>query len=80
MKILFPLTAACMLVSASAWANVNVDIGIGVPVAEPVYAPQPQGYVLAPDWPSLHYDRHRHFHNDYWAHRQAEERGEHERR
>jgi hypothetical protein len=64
------LTGAILFTSASANAQVSVGINLGVPV-EPVY-PVPTYITPAPDWPSNHYDIHRHRHNDYWAHRQQE--------
>ncbi len=77
MKKIIVFSAACMLLAgASAHAEISVGIGIGEPVyaapvvpAYPMYVEPGPGYVVAPDWPSAHYDHHRHAHNDYWAHR-----------
>jgi hypothetical protein len=70
-KILILSSAMVLMTAYSANAQISVSIGEPAPV---YYAPEP-GYVVAPDWPSEHYDIHRHRHNDYWAHRQQEERG-----
>jgi hypothetical protein len=70
-------SALCLLGSYSANADISVGINLGEPVyAEPVY--ENPGYVIAPDYPSYHYDHHRHPHNDYWAHRQHDERAHNE--
>ncbi len=78
-KIIILSSALCLLGSYSANADISVGINLGEPVyAEPVYAEpvyENPGYVMAPDWPSEHYDRHRHRNNDYWAHRQQQEHG-----
>jgi len=78
MKKIFILSSAfIMLAGASANAEVSVGISLGGPVAEPApmyIAPAPTYITPVPDWPSYHYDRHRHWHNDYWAHRHYEER------
>jgi len=66
-KILIVSGMFMLLASASANAEVSVGINFGEPV-EPVYV-APTYVEPAPDWPSYHYDRHRHRHNDYWAHR-----------
>ena len=72
------LTATVLLAATSAKADVSVGVTFGEP-EYPAYAAP--GYVVAPapDWPSYHYDHHRHGHNDYWAHRRYEEHdhGEH---
>ncbi len=79
MKKTIIISALCtLLAGTSANAQVSVGIGIGEPAypapsypAYPAYVEPGPGYVVAPDWPSEHYDIHRHRHNDYWAHRQA---------
>ena len=89
MKNTILLGAACALLAAgSASADVSFGISMGEPQVYPVapvraypaypaYVEPGPGYAYAPDWPSEHYDRHRHRHNDYWARRQ--EHFEHER-
>lgn len=70
-KILMLGSALCVLASYPASAGVAIVFN----TPEPVYFYEPtRGYVIQPDYPSEHYDRHRHWHNDYWAHRQQEER------
>jgi len=77
-KIVILSAVFALLAGASANADVSVGFNFGVPVEpvypEPVYVEPGPGYVIAPDYPSYHYDRHRHRHNDYWAHRQHDER------
>src|SRR5271155_218057 len=81
-KIIILSSALCLLGSYSANADISVGINLGEPVyTEPVYAEpiyENPGYVMAPDYPSYHYDHHRHPHNDYWAHHQHDERGRNE--
>ncbi len=80
-KIILLSSAFMLLASASANADVSVGVNFGEPeYAEPIYlAPAPvyvepgPSYVVAPDWPSEHYDRHRYRHNNYWAHREHDE-------
>ena len=80
-KILIAGSILSFTIGYAAHAEVSFQVGIG----EPGYgAPAPYPYYAEPyapyaaserDWPSEHYDRHRHGHNDYWAHRYQEERG-----
>jgi len=64
-KIIILSSALCVL--ASYPANAGVAIVFNEP--QPVYYAEPsRGYVMAPDWPSEHYDIHRYRHNDYWSH------------
>jgi len=69
MKKMIILSGALYML-ASQSANAQISVAIGVPVyAEP-------GYVaMAPDYPSEHYDIHRHRHNDYWARQPRQGRG-----
>jgi len=62
MKKILILTGALALL-AGADANAQISVTFGEP-----------GYEMRPDYPSEHYDIHRHRHNDYWARRQQEER------
>jgi len=70
-KIIILSGTLCLLGSYSANAT-QISVAIGLPVYES------PGYVIAPDYPSYHYDHHRHPHNDYWAHRQQQEHGHNE--
>jgi len=65
-KLLLLTSALCIVGSYAAAAQISVSIGEPV-VAEPAY-------VMRPDYPSEHYDIHRHRHNDYWARKQQDER------
>ena len=70
-KIILLSSALCLFASYPANAEVSLNVNLG----EPVYYAQPyRGYVMQPDYPSEHYDHHRHGHNDYWAGRQQQER------
>ena len=81
-KILIAGSVASFSAGYAAHAQVSLQVGIGEPAyvapapvypyAEP-YAPYAGAYR---DWPSEHYDRHRHPHNDYWAHRAHDEHWE----
>lgn len=76
MKKIILLSSALVLFgsySANAEINVNVDFGSPAVVEEPV-----RGYIVRPDYPSEHYDIHRHRHNDYWARKQQEEHEHHD--
>ena len=76
-KVILLTSALILLGSTSANAEINLNVDFGEPVyAQPVY--MSPGYVIRPDYPSEHYDRHRHRHNDYWARRNQEERGQRE--
>jgi len=75
-KIILITSALVLLTGYSANAAVDLSVGIGVPApgygyAQPAYV-EP-GYVVAPGWPSEHYDIHRHRHNDYWAARRHDD-------
>jgi hypothetical protein len=79
-KLLVITTALCAFAGANtAQAEISVVLGQPAPAyyAEPAYVPQ--GYVARPDWPSEHYDIHRHRHNDYWARHNINERERYER-
>lgn len=82
-RIIILSSALVILASASAYADsVSFGVNVGEPAypaypayAAPTYVEPGYGYVMAPDWPSEHYDRHRHRHDDYWARHEREERG-----
>jgi len=69
-KIIILSSALCLLGSYS--ANAEISVNVDFPISES------PSYVIAPDYPSYHYDHHRHPHNDYWAHRQHDERDHNE--
>ena len=80
MKKIFLISTTVFLLSGySANAQVSVTFGEPAYVAPAYPYAAPYGYAITSDWPSDHYDVHRHRHNDYWAHRMHDERGEHER-
>ena len=71
MKEIFILSSALVLLTSySASAEFAVKFNAPQPVE---YAEQTRGYEIKHDYPSEHYDIHRHRHNDYWANRKQEQ-------